>query len=196
MNRRESHIIRIDQLPSISISQFVEKGIIPAEPGYKKTSISLRNNHASYQFQIIVVTDSGYPHLEIWNVENPDLVQHISLTRMKSNLPCNPGYHYFFVCPETGRKCKRLHLHDDRFIHRLGIAGGTYTYLGLSLVSKIRYTQIRNQKKSRVLLLERSKPFFKSYYNGLPTKRELKVRDAVVAVKRLQRIYSKESHLN
>ncbi|WP_461399830.1 hypothetical protein [Flavitalea sp.] len=152
----------------------------------------MKNNYASYQFRMVVVTDNDFPHLEIWDRKNPDLVQHVPLIRIKSNLPCNSGYHYFFICPETSRMCKKLHLHDGKFIHRLGIDGGTYTYLGLSLISKIRYTQIKNHKKSSLLLLEKSKPFYKSHYQGQPTKKETEVKKACEHLQMVRRIYSKQ----
>ena len=184
----------MDQLPTISIRQLVDKKIIPVIPGYRKTSISLKNSFSLYQYQLLVVTDTDSPFIDILNGEGKNLVQNIPLTRVKSNLPSNSGYHYFFICSETGRRCKKLHLHDGKFIHRLGVESGTYTYLSLSTVSKMRFTSFKNHRRSALILLEKSKPFYKSHYRGITTKKEIAVNKAYQHLQMMRRIYLKTLH--
>ena len=85
----------------------------------------------------------------------------------------------FFVCPSTGKLCRKLYLHNGYFLHRTAF-------------SNLMYSKQIESKKFRDLgkvfgacfipdevYSELYKKYFKSHYNGKPTKRYLKLKNKI-----------------
>ena len=92
---------------------------------------------------------------------------------MPSNL--GKGIIWYFLCPKTNNRCRKLYLVDGLFLHREAFTGCMYES---QTVSK-KYRQI--EKKfgayfdSDILFEQLHKKYFKRTYKGKLTKRFLRI---------------------
>jgi hypothetical protein len=74
--------------------------------GNKSGSISIRTN-----------TNSENPYLELdYKCNETPINYRVQLVSIPSNL--GKGVVWFFICPRTGKRCRKLHLADIYFYHR------------------------------------------------------------------------------
>ncbi|UHG92548.1 hypothetical protein [Spirosoma oryzicola] len=98
----------------------------------------------------------------------------IDLLIAPSNL--GKGTVFYFVCPITAKRCRKLYLVDGRFISRYALAD---TYYEKQLWSK-RYRDLDNTMGRQLrgddfeLYQETFGPYAKRHYRGKPTKRVLR----------------------
>ena len=96
----------------------------------------------------------------------------VNLVSKVSNL--GKGLIWFFVCPSTGKLCRKLYLINGYFLHR-------------TADSSLMYSKQLESKKNRELLKlfekvfipdevysQRYKKYFKTHYKGKPTKKYVK----------------------
>jgi len=104
--------------------------------------------------------------------------------RYKVKIECLPsnlgkGEVYYFRCPSTHKLCRKLYFLSGYFLHRTAFRS-------------LMYQRQLESKKNRELLKildasfvpdevydERYKPYFKTHYNGKPTKRYLKLQTRI-----------------
>ena len=81
------------------------------------------------------------------------------------------GLVWFFRCPFTGQRCKKLHLIQGRFIHRSAVRSAMYRQQTLTKRGRLvsRYLDLFEFKSS--VLEEIEKPYFKETYRGKMTGR-------------------------
>lgn len=110
----------------------------------------------------------------------------VGLERLPSNL--GKGWLWYFICPSTNKRCRKLHFINSYFFHRTAFEG---VYYEDQIDSKAYRTSnqkhIRNQFKIYDLLGKMLVPYYKEYYNGKPTKRTLSY------LKRIQKLSGKYS---
>lgn len=108
----------------------------------------------------------------------------VNLISKTSNL--GKGKVWFFVCPSTGKLCRKLYLSNGLFLHRTAFNG-------------LMYSKQIESKKSRDLgkifnvyfvpdevYAERYKKYFKTHYKGKPTKKYLKLQNRIDIADRFQ----------
>jgi hypothetical protein len=101
----------------------------------------------------------------------------VNLVSRLSNL--GKGEVWFFVCPSTGRLCRKLYLNGGYFLHRTASSG-------------LMYAKQIESKKFRSLTRifdaftvpdevydELYNKYFKTHYNGKPTKRYLRLQKRI-----------------
>jgi len=101
----------------------------------------------------------------------------VNLVSRHSNL--GKGEIWYFVCPSTGRLCRKLYLNGGYFLHRTASSG-------------LMYAKQIESKKFRSLTRifdaftvpdevydELYKKYFKTHYNGKPTKRYLRLQKRI-----------------
>lgn len=85
------------------------------------------------------------------------------------------GKVFYFNCRITGKRCKKLYLIGDYFQHRTAYSKGYYQTQTLGSKDKFLVRQFdalqRANKAKRILYSK----YFKTHYNGKPTKRYLKL---------------------
>jgi len=85
------------------------------------------------------------------------------------------GNIWYFLCPATGKRCRKLYLVGERFLHREAFEGCFYQ----KQVQSKYYTYLENtigrEFEADEAYDEMHRPFFKKYYNGKPTKRYLRL---------------------
>lgn len=100
----------------------------------------------------------------------------VELISRTSNL--GKGKIWYFVCPNTEKKCRKLYLQSGYFLHRTA--------------TKLMYQKQIESKKNRALIkifdavhipddvfTELNKKYFKTHYKGKPTKRYLKLKSKI-----------------
>lgn len=132
-----------------------------------------RNEIKTGSASIKANTCSEQPYIELnYKCNNESRNYKVYLTSTPSNL--NRCKIWYFICPHTKKRCRKLYLIGDYFLHRLAFMGCMYE------------TQTKS-KRDRIIE-RKNKPFFKGneydqlqakhfkmYYNGKPTKRYLRI---------------------
>jgi len=97
----------------------------------------------------------------------------IQLTSIPSNL--GKGVVWYFICPFTWKRCRKLHLLDERFMHRSALPSGMYECQTQSKRWRFMNRVYGSYFDLDRLYEELYSKHFKKHYNGKPTKRYLKL---------------------
>ena len=93
------------------------------------------------------------------------------------------GSIWYFICPQTGNRCRKLYLHKGIFVHREAIAGAMYERQTKTkewrYIEKVFGAYFNEDKCYR----EIESKHFKKYYKGKPTKRYLKLLEVIEKAK-------------
>lgn len=133
-----------------------------------------RHGNTTGRVSITVNTRSEQPYIELnYNYRDEPRSYKIYLTSIPSNL--NRGKIWYFLCPQTEKRCRILYLINGFFLHREAFNGCMYQtqtqskkYRGLDKAFGIYF-------RSDNLYSELHKKHFKRYYAGKPTKRYLRI---------------------
>ena len=127
----------------------------------------------------IEVTHSEYQTYIIFDYKcNGEQKQYrVNLECKVSNL--GKGLIWFFVCPSTGKLCRKLYLNSGYFLHRTALKNLMYA-------KQIESKKHRNLGKvfgayfiRDEVYSELYKKYFKTHYNGKPTKRYLRLKNQI-----------------
>lgn len=137
--------------------------------------------HAKINFK---VTHTEYETFIIFDYKcNGEPINYsVNLISRPSNL--SKGEVWFFVCPVTGKCCRKLYLHGTHFLHR-------EAYKGLMYEKQIQSQRTRDMFKVLDAVFikdeiydELHKKYFKTHYNGKQTKRYKKIMNIIEGSKR------------
>ncbi len=109
----------------------------------------------------------------------------VQLLAIPSNL--GKGLIWYFICPHTGKRCRKLHLVGKYFYHRTACRG-LYENQTKSKYYKILEKAMGGGYKSDQLFEQLYKKNFKKQYAGKPTKKYLKL------TQQIQRVESIPAH--
>lgn len=127
---------------------------------------------ASISFRSEAKKDKGFIILSY--KYNGDPIQYkVELTTIQSNL--NKGLIWYFVCPETGKRCRKLYQNNGYFLHRETNKGAMYETQTQSKLMRYLEKRFGNSLRLDRLYKEVSAKHFKTHYNGKPTKRYIKL---------------------
>ena len=117
-----------------------------------------------------------------YNCDETNYNYNIQLVSIPSNL--GKGKVWYFLCPYTQKRCRKLHLIDEIFIHRSAMPSGIYSKQ--IHTKKWRYLEkvygnYFNKEKYYKQLYSKH---FRKFYNGKPTKRYLKLMEKINDAKR------------
>ncbi|GAA3512389.1 hypothetical protein GCM10022393_27680 [Aquimarina addita] len=108
-----------------------------------------------------------------YNCNDKSYKYEVPLVSLPSNL--GKGIVWYFLCPFTKKRCRKLHFIDQRFIHRSALPSGMYE-------KQIQSKKWRQMDKAYGFYFDSNQhyqelygKYFKKYYNGKPTKRYLKL---------------------
>lgn len=135
--------------------------------GQKHSSIGIEVSNDSFQsFVTLDYKSNGKP-----------INYKVKIISKPSNL--GKGVVFYFVCPSTGKHCRKLYLHNGYFLHR-------------EAFNDLMYSKQLEGKKNRDLCKifeacylsdevyeEQYKKHFKTHYNGKPTKRYQKLMNKI-----------------
>jgi hypothetical protein len=168
-----------DEARCISISElkkwkYLEMGSI------KSGTINWRNryNEITSRLPIRIVFTENEQYLNLnYKCNDNDYDYNIRLISTPSNI--GKGRIWCFLCPFTHKRCRKLHLIDERFMHRSALPSGVYS-------KQIHTKKWRDLEKvyGNYFDVERYyeelySKHFKKFYNGKPTKRYLKLLEKI-----------------
>ena len=170
----------------LSISKLKSWGYL--EPGQIKSgSITWsRNGRQTGSISIKVNTKSEQPYIELdYKYGDKPRKYKVFLTSTRSNLDL--GEIWYFVCPQTKKRCRKLYLIDGYFLHREAFNGCMYETQTRSKKYRQMDKTLEAYFKSDNLYSELYKKNFKKTYAGKPTKRYLRI------MEQIQKIVSKKN---
>lgn len=163
-----------DNLKTICISFLTKNGYL--KPNQWQSSIITwsRDGKKTGSISIIVNTESRQPYIELDYKSNETPINYrVQLISAPSNL--GKGVVWYFVCPRTGKRCRKLYLADTYFYHRSAFRGCMYEKQTQSKKSRFLDKTLELYFRTDHLYKQLYKKHFKRHYAGKPTKRYLKL---------------------
>jgi len=163
-----------DDCKKISISDLKRWGHLNPN-SYKSSTLTFSSNgNKTGSISIRVNTQPESPYLELdYNCNEAPINYRVQLVSIPSNI--GKGLVWYFICPHTGKRCRKLHLADTYFYHRSAFNGCMYE----SQTQSKKYREMDKTLgacfKSDSLYSELYKKHFKKTYAGKPTKRYLRI---------------------
>lgn len=166
----------VEDLNKINISDLKSKGFL--SPGLHSGVVTWSNKIRDTNNTISIITnvddDNGYIELS-YLYKCSKINYKIYLEQIPSNL--NKGEIWYFVCPKTHKRCRKLYLKDGYFYHRTAFKDLFYRQQIQSKryrpYDKKIYNDFFNPEN---LYKELNKKYLKKYYKGIITKRYSKLK--------------------
>ena len=138
----------------------------------------IRNGNPTGSISIRVNTHSEQPYIELdYKYRDEPRNYKVNLTSTPSNL--NRGEIWYFICPQTKKRCRKLYSIGGYFLHREAFNGCMYE----TQTQSKKYRQLDKTLgvyfKSDNLYSEMYKKNFKKTYAGKPTKRYLRIMEQI-----------------
>jgi len=162
----------------ISISKLKEWEYLNPEQIKSGTLTWSRNGNQTGSISIQVNTHSEQPYIELdYKYRDEPRNYKVSLVSMPSNL--GKGLIWYFRCPETNKRCRKLYSIGGYFLHREAFNGCMYE----SQTQSKKYRQLDKTLgayfRSDELYRQLYKKHFKKTYAGKPTKRYLRIMEQI-----------------
>lgn len=162
-----------DSLKTVSISLLAKRGYLKLTHWQSGTISWSMNGNKTGSISIGVCTQPESPYLELdYKCKEAPINYRVELVSTLSNL--GKGLVWYFVCPHTGKRCRKLYFFNGYFYHRSAFGGmyenqtqsKYYRYLDKTLGLYFRSDKLGEQL---------CKKHFKKQYAGKPTKKYLKL---------------------
>jgi hypothetical protein len=161
-----------DDLKTVSISFLTKHRYLKPNQWQSGTVTWSRNGNKTGSISIRVSTQPESPYLELdYKCNEAPINYRVQLISVPSNL--GKGVVWYFVCPHTGKRCRKLYLADTYFYHRSAFRGCMYEkqtqskkYRGLDKTLGVYF-------RTDQLFEQLNKKHFKKQYAGKPTKKYL-----------------------
>jgi hypothetical protein len=160
----------LDEVKTVSITKLKEFGIINSN-SFKSGQLTWSRRGEQIGSINISVDLREIPKCYLWYTYNKKekVSYKVNLDFVESNL--GRGKIWYFVCPHTGKRCRKLYGVGKYFLHRDAYPQAMYE----SQTYSKRYRQIDKVCKimhgSEELYDELYSKYFKTHYSGKPTKR-------------------------
>jgi hypothetical protein len=167
------HISKLKEWNYLNLEQLKNGTITWSSNGEKIASISITVN-----------CNCKEPYIElIYNSNNEPRRYKVRLISIPSNL--DKGRIWYFLCPQTNKRCRKLYLVNGYFFHRNAFNGCMYA-------CQTESKQWRRLKRTYDSLFEQDKFYeqmyskhFKTHYKGKPTKRYIKLMKQISIAERI-----------
>lgn len=162
----------------ISISKLKEWEYLNPEQIKSGTITWSRNGSQTGSISIKVNTHSEQPYIELdYKYRDEPRNYKVSLVSKPSNL--GKGLIWYFLCPQTNKRCRKLYSIGGYFLHREAFNGCMYE----TQTQSKKYRQLDKTLgayfKIDNLYSELYKKNFKKTYAGKPTKRYLRIMEQI-----------------
>lgn len=167
-----------DEVLQISITKLKEWGYLNPEQ-FRSGSITWSiNGEKTASISIRVNTYDSNPCVSLDYKSNGEPVNYkVYLTSVPSNL--GKGVIWYFLCPHTLKRCRKLYLIGNHFLHRTASINGMYECQTTSKKWRFIENAFGSFFKTDKLYEELYSKNFKKYYKGKPTKRYLKIKKRI-----------------
>ena len=163
-----------NDLKTVSISFLAKNGYLKPNHFQNGTITWSSNGIKTGSILIWVSTQPGRPYLELdYKCNGAPVKYKVQLVSAPSNL--GKGVVWYFICPNTNKRCRKLYLADTYFYHRSAFRGclyktQTYSKKYRQLEKKFKFYFQKND-----FFEELSAKHFKKHYAGKPTRRYSKL---------------------
>lgn len=162
----------------ISISKLKGWGYLNPEQIKSGTLNWSRNGNPTGSISIQVNTHSEQPYIELdYKYRDEPRNYKVYLTSTLSNL--NRGEIWYFLCPQTKKRCRKLYSIGGYFLHREAFNGCMYETQTQSKKNRQLDKTFGAYFKSDNLYSELYKKNFKKTYAGKPTKKYLRIMEQI-----------------
>lgn len=164
----------LNKVPHLNISLLKELGCFSCQPEKKNEfEFSWFGNNTNH-FSIYVTINGDDSFVEFsYDYLNQSFYYTIPLVSIPSNI--GNGIVWYFQCPKTKKRCRKLYLINGYFVHREAIQGCMYESQTKSKNCRIHDKSIDTLFSIDQLQEQLNKKHFKKYYAGKPTKRFLRI---------------------
>ena len=173
----------IDDLKNIDIKELKKWGYLNDGVRLSGTLRWSRNGINTDSIGLRSIIDSNPRIILNYKADGEPRKYEINLVEVPSNL--GNGSYFIFQCPFTFKRCRKLHLINGYFMHRSALRGAMYE----SQTQSKSYRTIKGIFEPYVLedqyYAELHKPYFKTHYNGKPTKRYVKLMNKLHAASQM-----------
>ena len=159
-----------DKVQTVSISFLIKHEYLKMNQWKRGVITWLRNGNkiGSISISVNMMPNSQFIELD-YKCNDAQINYRVQLISAPSNL--GKGVVWYFICPKTNKRCRKLYLADTYFYHRSAFRGCMY--------EKQTYSKLGNAYNNyfgvETLYRELNKKYFKRKYAGKPTKRFLKL---------------------
>lgn len=164
----------LNEALQLSITKLKEWEYLNPEQ-YKSGTINWsRNEQPTGSISIQVNTKASLPYIELdYKYQDEPRNYKVSLVSQPSNL--GKGLIWYFLCPQTNKRCRKLYSIGGYFLHREAFNGCMYE----SQIQSKKYRQLDSTLgayfKTEKFYEQLYKKHFKKTYAGKPTKRYLRL---------------------
>ena len=167
-----------NEVLQIHISKLKEWGYLAPGKIKRGTIDWSRNGNPTGSISISVNTQSEQRYIELdYKYRDEPRNYKVFLTSTPSNL--NRGEIWYFLCPQTNKRCRKLYSIGGYFLHREAFNGCMYE----TQTQSKKYRQLDKTLgvyfKSDNLYSELYKKHFKKSYAGKPTKKYLRIMERI-----------------
>lgn len=177
MPRYSNFPTTIEDIKTISLTKLKQWNYLTK--GTKSGVISWSRNdivHSKISIEICINDFDSYLILD-YKCNDKPINYKVRLITIPSNL--GKGEIMYFVCPITGKYCRKLYFNNSYFLHRKAFTGLIYQNQIESKKSRQLHKIFDRFYLSDEVYEQRFKKYFKTHYNGKPTKRYLKLENKI-----------------
>lgn len=163
-----------DNCKTLSISFLNKHGYLKPNLKQSGTVTWSSNGNKTASISISISTEPESPYLELdYQCNKTPVNYRVQLVSIPSNL--GKGVVWFFICPSSGKRCRKLYLADTYFYHRSAFRGCMYEKQTQSKKWRQWDKTLGACLQSDHLFEQLNKKHFKKYYAGKPTKKHLRL---------------------
>ena len=169
----------------ISISKLKEWEYLNPEQIKSGTLTWSRNGNKTGSISIKVNTQSEQPYIELdYKYRDEPRNYKVRLVSMPSNL--GKGLIWYFFCPQTNKRCRKLYSIGGYFLHREAFNGCMYE----TQTQSKKYRQLDKTLGAYFIIddlySQLYQKHFKKTYAGKPTKKYLRIMEQIQRAKNIQ----------
>jgi|SRR5690625_4601902 len=185
----------LDEVKTVSITKLKEFGYMKPD-SFKSGLLTWSRRGEEIGSINITVNLRGSPYCNLWYTYNKEekVSYRVNLTTVVSNL--GRGKIWYFVCPHTGKRCRKLYSAGKYFLHRDAYPQAMYECQTYSKRSRQVNKVCKIMYGSDELYEELYSKHFKTHYAGKPTKRYKKILNELEYIRQNQaqalKIFEKE----
>ncbi len=172
MSKQPTFPTLYEDLKTVSISFLTKQGYLKPNQWRSGTITWSINGNRTGSISIKVNTISSYLEL-IYKYNQESINYRVQLISIPSNL--GKGVVWYFVCPFTKLRCRKLYLADTYFYHRSAFKGCMYEKQTQSKKDRYLDKKLGGYFRGIESLEKLNKKHFKKEYAGKPTKIYLKI---------------------
>jgi hypothetical protein len=173
-----------DEVLKLNISKLKEWGYLNPKQLQNGTITWSRNNNKTGSISIKANTLTNEPFIELdYHFRDEPRSYKVYLTSIPSNL--GKGVVWYFLCPETNKRCRILYSIGGYFLHREAFNGCMYESQTWSKRTRDLIKSIEPTFGIDQLYEQLYKKNFKKTYAGKKTKRYVKLKEALEKANRV-----------